>query len=111
MYLANKGGFKSYEFTELVDDKLKELSSAGNYKILTDKRIEEIKDLKRKALHENAVPVVRMPAVGGIINQFYSVYTDKVEYYSRLKRCVVTYNTADCTLNCACCTGKRPCVH
>ena len=119
------GGFKSYEcqhllsasladhveFTELVDDKLKELSSAGNYKILTDKRIEEIKDFNTKALHENAVPVVRMPAVGGTINQFYSVYTDKVEYYSRLKRCVLTYNTADCSLDCACCTRKCPCVH
>lgn len=87
------------------------LSSTGKYKLFTDSSVKEAIKLRDNATRSHCQPVIQFPCQPRDRFQHFSVYEGHVHNYCRLKRCVVSVNTCDHTLDCSCCRRKQSCLH
>ena len=87
----------------LIEDDIRDLSNSGSYKILRDERVNDCLDLRGSA---GDSPLI-VPFKDGERYIHFSVLDRKVNYFSKLKRVIVSCDLIGGTLDCRCCRGKH----
>ncbi|KAJ8023112.1 HMG domain-containing protein 3 [Holothuria leucospilota] len=99
------------QFVNLSDFSLNELSKDGPHCVISGRTLKKVKELHTGA-NENGVPlIVQFPGKKDSRFQHFSVYNKGIDYYARLGRCIVTYDSKEASLSCGCCRQSRSCVH
>ena len=97
------------ESITLSSETIEDLSPSGEYRMLTEERITECKELQFEARRKNCECIVSMTDGTRFIHL--SVFDGNVNYFSKFGRVIVTADVENGTLDCRCCRRRRLCIH
>lgn len=93
----------------LSPETIEDLSPSGKYRMLTEERITECKELQCEARRKNSECIVSVTDGSRFIHL--SVFDGNVNYFSKFGRVIVTADIENGTLDCRCCRRRRLCIH
>ena len=93
----------------LSPETIEDLSPSGEYRMLTEERIIECKELRFEARRKNSECIVSVADGSRFIHL--SVFDGNVNYFSKFGRVIVTADVENGTLDCCCCRRRRICIH
>lgn len=102
---------KSPPNVSLTNTSLEQLATGEHTKLISPNTITNVNRLLNEANSIGVPLIVKYPSKEGNRYQHFSIFNDKKDYYARLGRCVVTFDSKDATLDCGCCRQNRSCVH
>lgn len=85
----------------LSPETIEDLSPSGEYRMLTEERINECKELQSEARRKNSECIVSVTDGSRFIHL--SVFDGNVNYFSKFGRVIVTADVENRTLDCRCC--------